>query len=151
MQRMQREQGGHECTAPQGAGHVLQHQEQQQRLRHVQQPARQMVPACVQPGPLHVQDMREPAQGMPVAIVARRKGPGKPTEEFRQEGREVRLWEVGDLTFSKTYGRAIRVVRAEEQCAEFKIVGGKRKSVPKQSNWLGVVTEDLDAMVAGPF
>ena len=29
----------------------------------------------------------------------------QPTHEFRQEGREVRLWEVRDLTFSKTYGR----------------------------------------------
>src|ERR1039458_278799 len=68
---------------------------------------------------------------------------GEPTEEFRQEGREVRLWEVRNLTFSKTYGRAVRVVRAEETWTEVKIVGGQKKPVPKQSNWLWVVTEDL--------
>ena len=69
---------------------------------------------------------------------------GQPAQEFRQEGREVRLWEGRDLTFSKTYGRAVRVVRAEEKWTEFKVVGGKKKSVPKQSNWLWVVTEPLD-------
>ena len=69
---------------------------------------------------------------------------GQPAEEFRQDGRAVHLWEVRDLTFSETYGRAVRVVRAEEKRTEFKVVGGKRKSAPKQSNWLWVVTEDLD-------
>jgi len=69
---------------------------------------------------------------------------GQPTEEFRLDGREVRLWEVRDLTFSKTYGRAVRVVRAEEQWTQFKVVGGKKIPVPKQSNWLWVVTEQLD-------
>ena len=38
----------------------------------------------------------------------------QPTHQFRQEERQVRLWEVRDLTFSKTYGRAGRVVRAEK-------------------------------------
>jgi len=69
---------------------------------------------------------------------------GQPVEEFRQEGREVRLWEVRDLTFSQTYGRAVRVVRAEEKWTAFKVVGGKKKPLPKQSNWLWVVTEELD-------
>jgi hypothetical protein len=69
---------------------------------------------------------------------------GQPTAEFRSDGREVRLWEVRDLTFSKTYGRAVRVVRAEEKWTEFKVLGGKKKPVPKQSNWLWVVTEELD-------
>jgi hypothetical protein len=69
---------------------------------------------------------------------------GQPTHQFRQEEREVRLWEVRDLTFSKTYGRAVRVVRAEEKWTQFKVVGGKKIPVPKQSNWLWVVTEQLD-------
>ncbi len=70
---------------------------------------------------------------------------GQPTEEFRQDGRQVRLWEVRDLTFSKTYGRPVRVVRAEEKWTEHKIVGGKKKLAPKQSRGLWVVTEELDA------
>jgi hypothetical protein len=69
---------------------------------------------------------------------------GKPSQEFRQAGREIRLWEVRDLTFSKTYGRAVRVVRAEEKWSEFKVVGGKKKPLLKQSNWLWVATEQLD-------
>jgi hypothetical protein len=69
---------------------------------------------------------------------------GLPTETFRHEGREVRLWDVRDLTFSQTYGRAVRVVRAEEKWTEFKVVGGQKKPVPKQSTWLWVATAELD-------
>jgi len=69
---------------------------------------------------------------------------GKPTQEFQHDGRQVRLWEVRDLTFSKTYGRAVRVVRAQEKWTECKVVGGKKKLVPKESNWLWVATEQLD-------
>jgi hypothetical protein len=69
---------------------------------------------------------------------------GPPTRQFRQEEREVRLWEVRDLTFCKTYGRVVRVVRAQETWTRFKVVGGKRKPILKPSNWLWVVTEQLD-------
>jgi Transposase DDE domain len=69
---------------------------------------------------------------------------GNPTEQFRQDGREVRLWEVRDLTFSKTYGRPVRVVRAEEKWTEVKVGGGKKKLVSKESSWLWVATEELD-------
>lgn len=70
---------------------------------------------------------------------------GQPTANFKHDGREVRLWEVRDLTFSKTYGRPVRVVRSQETWTENKIVGGKRKSLSKESNWLWVATEKLDA------
>jgi hypothetical protein len=70
---------------------------------------------------------------------------GQPTEEFRHEGREVRIWEVRALTFSQTYGRPVRVVRSQETWTEIKIVGGKRKALPKESNWLWVASEELDA------
>jgi hypothetical protein len=70
---------------------------------------------------------------------------GQPAEEFTHDGREVRLWEVRDLTFSKSYGRTVRVVRAQEKWTEIKVVGGAKKLVSKQSNWLWVATEELDA------
>jgi hypothetical protein len=70
---------------------------------------------------------------------------GQPAQEFRHDGREVRLWEVRDLTFSKTYGRTVRVVRAQEKWTAVKVVGGKKKLVLKESNWLWVATEKLDA------
>jgi hypothetical protein len=70
---------------------------------------------------------------------------GQPAQEFTHDGREVRLWEVRDLTFSKSYGRTGRVVRAQEKWTEVKVVGGAKKLVSKQSNWLWVATEELDA------
>ena len=70
---------------------------------------------------------------------------GKPTQEFRHAEREVRLWEVRDLTFSQTYGPAVRVVRSQETWTEIKIVGGQKTSVPKESKWLWVATDKLDA------
>lgn len=69
---------------------------------------------------------------------------GPPTEAFEQDGRQVRIWEARDLTFSKTYGRAVRVVRSEEKWTEFKVVGGKKKAVAKESKWVWVATEELD-------
>ncbi len=44
----------------------------------------------------------------------------------------------------------MRVVRAEEKWTEFKVVGGKKKPVPKQSNWLWVVTEQVAGDRAQP-
>jgi len=69
---------------------------------------------------------------------------GPPTQEFRQEHRQVRLWEARDLTFSKTYGRPVRVVRAQENWTEHQIVGGQKQAVAKESHWLWVATEELD-------
>jgi alkylhydroperoxidase family enzyme len=69
---------------------------------------------------------------------------GPPTEEFEQDGRHVRLWEVRDLTFSSTYGQPVRVVRSQEEWTEVQIVGGRKKLIPKQSHWLWVATEALD-------
>lgn len=62
---------------------------------------------------------------------------GQPTHQFRQEEREVRLWEVRNLTFSKTYGRAVRGVRAEEKWTQFKVVGGKRYPFPNSPTGYG--------------
>lgn len=49
-----------------------------------------------------------------------------------------------DLTFSQTYGRAVRGVRAEEKWTEVQVVGGRKKAVLKESTWLWVATEQLD-------
>jgi hypothetical protein len=69
---------------------------------------------------------------------------GKPTREFRQDGRMVQIWEARDLRFSATYGRPVRVVRAHETWTEHRIVGGKKRAYAKESHWLWVVTEELD-------
>jgi hypothetical protein len=65
--------------------------------------------------------------------------------------RDVCIWEVRDLAFSKTNDRAVRVVQSQETWTETKIVGGKRTTVPKESNWLWVATEELDGYGGRPF
>jgi hypothetical protein len=62
-----------------------------------------------------------------------------PSLEFNDEvrQRDVHLWAVWDLNFSKAYGygRMVGVVHAQEQWTETKVVGGKRTSRPVTSNW----------------
>src|SRR5258708_17616772 len=54
----------------------------------------------------------------------------KPGLEFYDQtrDRQVKLWEVKDLDFSKSYDRKVRVVHAAEQWLEKKMVGGKKIS-----------------------
>lgn len=66
------------------------------------------------------------------------------TFDDEQRKRQVRLWEVKDLNFSKEYGRLIRVVRSEEQWVEKRIEGGQRRSEPKQTKWVWGASSGLD-------
>jgi hypothetical protein len=59
--------------------------------------------------------------------------------------REVKLWEVKDLDFSKSYGRKVRVVHSQEQWVEKKVVGGKKISQPQTSDWWWMASEGLQA------
>jgi hypothetical protein len=61
----------------------------------------------------------------------------KSVAEFADQARhrQVKLWEVNDLDFSESYGGKVRVVHAEEQWVETKVVGGKRISEPQTSHW----------------
>src|SRR5438874_6816674 len=69
----------------------------------------------------------------------------KPAVEFEDKARErqVKLWEVKDLNFSESYGGKVRVVHAEEQWVEKKVVGGKKISQPQTSHWWWMVSEGL--------
>ena len=63
--------------------------------------------------------------------------------EDKARGRQVKLWEVKDLNFSKTYGHKVRVVHSEERWVEKKIVGGEKTQQPQTSNWWWMVSEGL--------
>jgi hypothetical protein len=71
----------------------------------------------------------------------------KPTEEFYDEvrQRQVDLWEVWDLNFSKAYGygHKVGVVHSQERWTQTKVVGGKKTSQPQLSHWWWMVSETL--------
>ena len=57
--------------------------------------------------------------------------------------RQVRLWDVKDLTFTESYGRAVWVVHSHEQWTETKIVGGKKTRQPNTSDWWWMLCDRL--------
>jgi hypothetical protein len=71
----------------------------------------------------------------------------KPTEQFYDETRErdVKLWEVHDLSFTESYGyaRPVSVVHSQEQWTETKVIGGKKVSQSRTSDWWWMVSEQL--------
>ena len=70
-----------------------------------------------------------------------------PTELFYDEVRErqVKLWEVKDLSFTESYGydRKVSVVHSQEQWTQTEVMGGKRVRQPRTSNWWWMASEKL--------
>jgi hypothetical protein len=71
----------------------------------------------------------------------------KPGLEFYDQtrDRQVKLWEVKDLDFSKSYGRKVRVIHSQEQWVQKKEVGGKKTRQPQSSDWWWMASEGLQA------
>jgi len=71
----------------------------------------------------------------------------QPTEPFYDpvRKRDVKLWAVRDLSFSEGYGyeRKVSVVHSQEQWIENKVIGGKKSSRPRTSDWWWMVSEKL--------
>jgi Transposase DDE domain len=69
----------------------------------------------------------------------------KPAQRFHDDERQrdVSLWEVQDLTFSKSYGRPVRVVHSREEWTEKKIVGGQPTPRRQSSDWWWMASEKL--------
>ena len=69
----------------------------------------------------------------------------KPGWQFydKTRDRHVKLWEVRDLDFSKSYGRKVRVVHTQEQWVQQKVVGGKKTSAPQTSHWWWMAAKAL--------
>jgi hypothetical protein len=72
---MQGEQCHNKRALPERPGHSIENKKQQQRARRVKHHVCQMVRPGVHAEKLHVQHVRKPRQGMPVAGVSRGKGP----------------------------------------------------------------------------
>jgi hypothetical protein len=68
------------------------------------------------------------------------------TDEARD--RQVQLWDVKDLYFSKEYGQPVRVVRSEEQWVERRVRDGRKNRQPRQSQWLWAASAKLDGYAA---
>jgi hypothetical protein len=71
----------------------------------------------------------------------------RPTKEFydKTRDREVKLWEIKDLNFSKSYGygRKVRVVHSQERWIQKQVVGGKNVSQFQSSHWWWMASESL--------
>jgi len=61
---------------------------------------------------------------------------------FEHNGRQVKLWEVKDLTFTETIG-SVRVVVAQETWRQAARVGGARVLQDKEAHWRWAATEEL--------
>ena len=74
----------------------------------------------------------------------------KPSAVFADEerGRQVQLWEVKDLSFSKEYGQTVRTVRSEEQWTQTRQQGGRRQRQPRRSLWVWAASAELDGYPA---
>jgi len=62
--------------------------------------------------------------------------------------RQVKLWEVRDLDFSRSYAWKVRVVHAQEDWVQKKIVGGKKTSQPQTSDWWWMASHGLESYPA---
>jgi hypothetical protein len=90
-------------------------------------------------------------QDMDVYQEARQLSQGQPPDavfEDRQRKRQVQLWEVKDLEFSREYGPAVRVVRSEERWTEKRIRGGRKEQKPRCSQWVWATGAELDGYAA---
>src|SRR5512138_2637132 len=70
-----------------------------------------------------------------------------PTQECYDQvrDRKVRLWEVWDLNFSKTYGygHKVGVVHSQEEWTQTKVIGGKKTCQSQTSHWWWMVSQTL--------
>jgi hypothetical protein len=74
----------------------------------------------------------------------------KPVQEFHDalRQRQVQLWEVKDLTFTESYGRAVWVVHSHETWTETRMVGGTKTRQPQASDWWWMLCEKLKSYPA---
>jgi len=74
----------------------------------------------------------------------------KPDASFddEQRQRQVQLWEVKDLEFSKEYGHQVRVVRSQEQWIEKRVWGGCKEQKSRRSKWVWGASAEVDGYAA---
>ena len=69
----------------------------------------------------------------------------KPDLQFHEQERkrEIRLWQVKDLDFSREYRGKVWVVHSGEEWIQKKIIGGKKVSSPEKSDWWWTASRGL--------
>jgi hypothetical protein len=72
---MQSKQGCNETAPPEGAGHLIEDEKQQQTICQVQNHIGQMVHGGIYAVELAIQHVRKPGQWMPIWTVSKAKGP----------------------------------------------------------------------------
>jgi hypothetical protein len=83
---------------------------------------------------------------MEVLQEARQLSQGqKPDLHFQDESRDrqVQLWEIKDLSFSRSYGGRVWAVHAHEEWMENQRVGGKKNCQRQSSDWWWMICEKL--------
>ena len=61
----------------------------------------------------------------------------------KKRDREIELWQVQELDFSREYKNKVSVVHSREEWIGKKIVGGKKVSSPERSDWWWVASQGL--------
>ena len=87
---------------------------------------------------------------MNVYQEAQQLSQGEKPAAFQDEPRQrqVQLWEVKDLDFSREYGKPVRVVRSEERWVEKRVRGGRKEQRPRCSLWVWAADEELNGYPA---
>lgn len=85
------------------------------------------------------QECRETYQEL--AALTRGQAPGQVVE---RDGRQVEIWEVPALRFTKSYPGPVRGVKVRERWTERHRVGRQWVHVPKEQRWIWVVAGELD-------
>lgn len=70
-----------------------------------------------------------------------------PTQKVERDGRQVEIWDLPQMTFTDTYTKPVRVVRARETYTQRQRIGGQWVTEEKEQNWIWVVAGDLDGYV----
>jgi len=89
-------------------------------------------------------------QDMNVYQEAQQLSQGEKPAAFQDEPRQrqVQLWEVKDLDFSREYGKPVRVVRSEERWVEKRVRGGRKEQRPRCSLWVWAADGELNGYPA---
>ena len=132
---MQGKEGSHQRAAPEGTGHSVEEQKEENRIREVEAEAGEMMAGWLQTVELGIQHVGEPRQRMPVGSVAGAESPREPLERQPRLDLEVFSDVVGIVKVHETASRCRPVGeqgRKAQQQAEQELLKGGSAFHPKK-------------------